>query len=228
LERRNQVDTLSLDEIIANEDSPDPKYAGRIQRGAPDPNNPTLPGRIQTISTGYFNLGKTKVAGIDLDLRVTHRLAEYGKLNASAQYTHYTKYKQSTNPDDPLISYLGFDDQPRTRGRLGATWEYADFTAGLAYNYVSKFKTYDPIEVDPDQCDATPLLGICTVGAWESYDLALSYTGLKDMEFSLVVQNLGDKKPPVDPNAYSTPAFNTDFHNPYGRYYTLSFKYQFY
>ncbi len=228
LERRNQVDTLSLDEIIANEDSPDPKYAGRIQRGAPDPNNPTLPGRIQTISTGYFNLGKTKVAGIDLDLRATHRLAEYGKIGVSAQYTHYTKYKQSTNPDDPLISYLGYDDQPRTRGRLGATWEYADFTAGLAYNYVSKFKTYDPIEVDPDQCDATPLLGICTTGAWESYDLALSYAGLKDMEFSLVVQNLGDKKPPVDPNAYSTPAFNTDFHNPYGRYYTLSFKYQFY
>jgi iron complex outermembrane recepter protein len=227
--RRNEVDTLDIDEIIRNEDSTDPKYAGRVTRGPADPNDPLgRPGPIQTVTTGYFNLGETKVAGIDLDVRAVQRLAEYGKINLLAQYTHYTKWKGSSAPDQPLLSYLGYYGQPRTRGRLGAIWEYADFTVGAAYNYVSKFKTYNPIEVDPEQCDGPFLVGICTVGAWESYDLSLGYEGFKDVELALTVQNVANKRPPVDPNSYSVPAYNADFHSPYGRYYTLSLRYQFY
>jgi iron complex outermembrane recepter protein len=228
LERRNEVDTLSSDEIIRNEDSSDPKYAGRIQRGPTDPNNPGVPGRINSITTGYFNLGVTRVAGVDLNVKATQRLAEYGKLVFGGEYTLYTKWKGSSAPGDPLISQLGYNNQPRMRGTLGVTWEYADFTTGLRLNHVDGYKTYDSKEIDEEQCSASSLLGICTVGAWDTYDLALSYKGFKDIELDLVIQNLSDKRPPVDPNTYRLPAFNADFHNSLGRYYTVSFRYNFY
>ncbi len=228
IERRNEVDTLSLDEIITNEDSTDPKYAGRITRGPADPNDPTgRPGPIQTITTGYFNLGKTVVAGIDVDARFTQRLAEYGKLTYNAKATLYTVYKGSSDAVSPLVSSLGYNNTPRTRASYGVDWEYADFTTSLRINHVGKYKTYNPIEFDAEQCDAATLLAICQVGAWETVDIGVGYTGFKNMEIQFGIENVGGKRPPVDPNTYSLPAFNADFHNPFGRAYTLSIRYDF-
>lgn len=227
IKRRNEVDTLSETEILANEDSSDPRYAGRVKRGPPDPGNPDQPGRIQSITTGYFNLGTTEVAGLDIDARLKSRIGEWGALSLLGQFTYYTKYEQSSAPGEPMIDYLGYFNQPRMRGSLSFIWDYNDFSTALTGNFVSGYKTYNPKEVDEEQCDGALLVGICDVGAWQTFDLALAYNGFRNLGLSLVVKNLADRKPPVDPNFYFGPYFNNDFHNPTGRLYTLSATYKF-
>lgn len=232
IERRNEVDTLSLDEIIANEDSTDPRYAGRVVRAPADPNNPGVPGPIQTVTTGYFNLGSTETSGIDIDAQAVVPLGDMGRLRLGAEMTYTFVYREQAVAGSPKINYRGYWNQPKWRGRASAGWERDGLTVTLSANATGRYATFSPPEVDAtgaEDCQdpAGVYVGICAVGTWTTYDLAFSYSGIKDLELGFVIRNLADRKPPADPNWYSTPAFNNDYHSGSGRQYTLSASYKF-
>lgn len=232
IRRRNEVSILSEQEIVDNEDSTDPRYVGRVVRGPADPNNPDIPGPIQTVTTGYFNLGETQASGLDLDARYTASLGEYGKLTLGAQASFTLAYKVKATADSQTANYVGFNNHPRWKGSFSVGWETGPFTATLSADVTGGYKTYDPPQVDatgPEDCldpDGT-YVGICHVGAWTVYDLALGYKGIKNLELNFVVRNIGNRKPPVDPYWYSLPAFNADFHSAKGRQFALSASYKF-
>ena len=232
IRRRNEVDTLSIQEIVDNEDSTDPRYAGRVLRGPADPNNPGVPGPIQTVTTGYFNLGRTETTGVDLEASLTNSIGEYGRVIVEANVSYTIDFKKQSTSTSATANYVGYNLHPRWTSNFSVGWEYGNFVTTLSADVTSSYKTYDPPEIDSTaaqdcQDPDGSYVGICRVPIWAVYDLSVAYKGFKNVDLSFVVRNLGDRKPPVDPYWYSLPAFNADFHRGSGRTFALSAKYRF-
>ncbi len=224
IDRRNEISTLSLNEILNNEDNNDPRYVGRIVRGKPAPGQAV--GQIQVIRTGFFNLGRTLVRGIDVDARTNFSLKEYGKLSTSLLLAYTDQYKGSGSPDGPLTSFAGFRDYPRVRARAAGTWEIGDWSTTTAANYLSGFKTFNNGDGDAATCASTAsqYLGYCKVDDSITVDIGTEYRGVKNLTISLTVQNVFNKRPPADP--LNRPA-NLEWFAPYGAYATLGATYKF-
>ena len=233
ISRRNEISFLSLTEILNNEGSSDPRYAGRIVR---DPTNtsttvPNDPGAILYVSTGFNNLGETRVKGIDIDARYRMNLAEMGRLNFSLNATQYFEQRGSGSAGAPVISYNGFRNAPEFRAQFRTTWELGNFTSTGTMNYLSSFKPYsNPENFGPGatapNCGnpAGTFVGFCTVSEYITFDLGTEYRGIKNLRLSATVRNISNQKPSADPRALP---FNTAWYQPTGMNFVLGARYTF-
>jgi iron complex outermembrane recepter protein len=235
IRRTNEITFLSLTEILQNEGSLDPRYRDRVIR---DPSNtnalvPNDPGAILYVKTGFDNLGLTTVKGWDLDARYKLTTASSGKINFKIAATYYSDQSSSGTPDAPVYSFNDYRNAPRLRGVFTADWEYGSWVINAAINHTSSFKPFE----NPDtlvggnktatkNCAAPngTYLGVCNIGIYETFDLGLTYTGLKDLRLGFIVRNVTDRLPPVDPRARP---FNTTWYSPAGRLINLSASYNF-
>ncbi|HTP72828.1 MAG TPA: TonB-dependent receptor [Burkholderiaceae bacterium] len=188
------------------------KYGYLVTRGAADPAFPTLPGPIVSITQTNLNLGETRVAGIDLDGRWAIGANEYGKFSASLTGTYFTKYDVQ-NPDG---SFSGGIDQvntatggviPRWKHYLALDWGLGPWGATLAQNFQKSYH-----DLPPASATGEPLR---RVGAYETYDLQVRYTGIKSLTLRGGIRNLFDRPPPYS-NAGGQTGFQGGYDNTYG------------
>ncbi len=228
--RRNEISFLSLTEILNNEGSSDPRYAGRIVR---DPTNtsptvPNDPGAILFVSTGFNNLGETRVKGFDIDARYKMNMAEWGRFDFQLNATQYLEQRSSGAPNAPVVSYNNFRNAPDFRSRFTTTWELGNWVSTGAMNYLSSFKPYaNPNGAAEPNCGnpAGTYVGFCTVKEYITFDLGTEYRGIKNLRLNLTVRNVGNTKPSADPIARP---FNTAWYQPTGMYFIAGARYTFY
>ena len=198
IRRRHEINTLDIDLILANEGSTDPLYANRVIRG-PSP-APGVPGQIQAISIPFFNNGETRVKGLDLDLLYIANLGDMGRLRNRVIGTYFDSWKGNSVDGDPLIEFVGYRI-PRVRGVATMEWEYRAWVLGLTANYVHSYRVSNDPRTSCQQASLLGTQGVCEVGARTWLDLAVQWTGIKNLTLTAVVQNLFDKRPPLDPLA---------------------------
>ena len=226
IDRKNEINLLSLAQILNNENNPSPLYKGRIQRGPAGPGQPV--GNIQSIRTGFINIGRTVTAGVDLDLNARFSLGEYGKLSTSTLVSYVSVYKNDPEDGSGYISFVDYRDYPRVRGTIRATWERGNWATTLTTRYFSGFQTYSNGEPTATTCNnkapSSIYLGYCRVTEQVTFDLGTEYRGIKDLVLSATVQNLTNLRPSADP--LNRPA-NTDWFSQNGAYFTLGARYTF-
>ena len=72
----------------------------------------------------------------------------------------------------------------------------------------------------------------CATNSWTRFNVGYTYTGFKNLNLNLNIQNILDTKAPYDPGTGGTGAapglgYNEGLHNPYGRYFQVTAKYTF-
>lgn len=69
----------------------------------------------------------------------------------------------------------------------------------------------------------------CAVKEWVRVGVGYTYTGIKNLALTVNIQNLFDEAAPYDPRygAIGGTGYNAGLHNPYGRYFSVSAKYNF-
>ena len=188
------------------------KYGYLVTRGPVDPAFPALPGPIVSINQTNLNLGETRVAGIDLDGRWAIGTNEYGRFAAMLTGTYFTKYDVQ-NPDG---TFSGGIDQvntatggviPRWKHYLAIDWTLGPWGATLAQNFQKGYH-----DLPPASATGEPLR---RVGAYETYDLQVRYTGIKSMTLRGGIRNLFDRPPPYS-NAGGQTGFQGGYDNVYG------------
>ena len=201
------------------------RFGHLVTRGAVDPNNPTLPGPITQIQQTNVNLGKVKVAGVELDVKYSVPLAG-GKLSASLAGTYFSKYDVE-NVDGSFS--VGLDTTNTATGGIIPRWKHyasVDWTHGpwgltLGQNWQKGYNDLPPT-------GGTPLR---RVGAYELYDLQARYTGFKSLELLAGVRNLLDRDPPYS-NAGGQTSFQGGYDpayaDPRDRFYYLGLTYKFF
>ena len=200
------------------------QYGGLVTRGPVDPNQPNLPGHIQTIQQTFVNLGNTHMEGIDLDLRYRTPMSSVGRFRFGLAGTYFIRY-DSQQLDG---SYLGGVSNaygavatgiiPRWKQYASVNWDLGSWNATLANTYQTSYVDYQT-DLNGDQR---------RVGSMSLWDLQGQYTGFKNWTLTLGVKNLFDTNPPVSnqQNTFQL-GFDPSYYDPRARFVYGSVSYAF-
>jgi len=200
IQRRDEIGTLDINEVLTNEDAhpglaprdpvsaQDKDYAKRVKELSGKDIGFAV-GSIRTVGLQYQNLSKTKVSGLDLDLRSRWKLGEWGTLDVNLE----TNVKLGVRYWDSFAAdytenRVGYRGTPRQNSVLKLNWARADWKLGARVNYSSATKLaaadWDSDNL-PEGCAARGVAeGDCRIKAWASTDLWLQYGGFKNLTLS--------------------------------------------
>ncbi len=190
-------------------------YAGLIQRGAPNPNFPNLPGSITNVLQTNINLGTTKVSGFDVDIKWRIPTANWGRFTLNGSATYFNTYDTS-NLDG---SFTGGVDQvnaatggvvPRFRSYLAVDWTQGPWGVTVAQNFQKNYNDLPGTFEDPSD----PAFVARKVKSYATYDLQGTYSAFKSWRFTLGVRNVFDTDPP-----YTNAGGQTSFQGGYDPQY---------
>jgi len=249
--RKNFVDRFSSPFVIQQNFNGDPAFADAVIR---DPNPATwLPGipnsgPIQTTIRRFDNFGDAIVQGFDLDVSTKWAMGAWGRLGVDYYGTYYDKYIWQFSRGEAYINaagnFWGPFETPRYRSQLNATWDYGAFTFIGRYSYTSSWEYGQPAGSGPQgQTISAPMTCFtlsaaqralmggnngCTVGSYDTIDLGVNWSGIKNLKVGVLVRNVTNRVPPYDPSGNATTlGFTPAFYNPYGRYLQFSLNYKF-
>jgi iron complex outermembrane receptor protein len=207
------------------------KYGFLVTRG---PSVGGLPGPIINISQTNLNLGKTNVAGVDLDTRLSVPAGDLGKFTASLVGTYFIKY-DTTNPDGSVSGGVGLINTstggiiPRWKHHLAIDWARGPWTWTVAQNWQASYWDVPGTFEDTDPT-TNPGFHVRRVGAYETYDLAVTYTGIKDLKLLGGITNVFNRAPPYTNTGGQTSfqaGYDPQYADPRGRFVFVGVTYAF-
>jgi iron complex outermembrane receptor protein len=167
--------------------------------------------------------------------------ADLGNFSTRLNGTYVSKYDEKL-PDGSIQHSIGATYLPdssetaltavaaggiifRWKHQLSFDWMYKQtFGLTLTQNYQSGY--LDSPRVDCSVCDITDQV---KHGAFQTWDLQGSYTGIKNLTLRAGVKNLTNKRPPVDYNAglYFQAGYDPTYYDAHGQFGWVSAKYAF-
>jgi iron complex outermembrane receptor protein len=236
IHRTNFIDRYDSQTVINNEFNGG-FAGGTVQR---DPNPATwvtgVPNSGPILSTvrRFDNFGDQVAAGFDLDLQWRFLLGAWGRLNTYSSWTYVDKndwqFSKGVNYTGGAGNFFAFES-PRIKGNVTAVWDFRDFESLVRYNYVGHWLYGDNENgcyISTTGATNRFLGGTCTIADWPTYDVGLTYKGIRNLRVSVLVRNVRDTPAPYDPQSVSLQTgFNTNLYNPYGRYFVFSVNYTF-
>jgi iron complex outermembrane receptor protein len=196
-------------------------------------------GTILAVSAPYVNSSKTKVNGVDIDLRYKFNLFSLGRLTTNLTGTRLGTYER-TQPDGTVSNYVGTHGptslsgnagMPRIRYSLGAGWEYGSVNLNANLNFIGGMKN---VESNGGEClnayaDGSNAPTGCKIPSFTTVDLTGKYAVTKDFSIYGGIQNLFDKIAPLDPQTYGGTNFNPTYHmsGAVGRFFSVGARYAF-
>ncbi len=202
------------------------KYSSFIQRGAPD-GNPSGVGPIISILQTNANLFKTKVTGVDVDMRYIVRPVAAQKVTFRLTGTYLNKYDVQgsdgsyTNALDQANNANGGGVILRWRHVASATWESGPWVASLAQNYQKAY-------TDTLASNAVAGSPLRRVSQYQTFDTQLTYSGIKSTKLTLGIKNLLNQDPPYTNNASNfLGGYDVTYADVRGRFIYLTATYRF-
>ena len=223
---RNLISTLSASFMLANESA----YRDRINRGRPT--IPGLPGSIIAIDQRLENVGKVKVSGIDLDFS-TRVQSALGRVNADLNITYIDKWR-SQNPDGTFDSAINESSAtitgviPRLKYTAAVGLTNGPWTGTLAYNWQNSY-TDQCGNLLQDEFGLCPAGTLRKAGAYETWDVQLKYTGIRNLGLTFGIKNVFDRDPPYvngSGGAFQS-GYDPTYVDPRGRFFYGTITYSF-
>ena len=218
IKRRNEIAAIGPDYLLAHESD----YPGYVVRNAD--------GTIDHLNLQYTNLGSTEVSGYDVDIKSSFNLGEVGKLSVNVVYDALPHYFVADVKDAPEVNYAGTYQQPKERWKLGLALDRGPWRGNLTFNYSGGFlRAYTPADLScPYDASGTNQPELCSVDHTFTMDVFVGYKGFKNWDLGLSIKNLTNQPAPLDERFVARyTAFNSQFSNQLGRYFTLGAKYTF-
>jgi len=166
-------------------------------------------GAILYMQTGFANRGTLDTSGLDVNVRTTFDLADWGQLSSQLQVSYVNDYRF-----DGLRNLVGDVDVPEKRANLSTQWTYGDFNVVWNINHIDSTRSTAGDRLRVGLSDYGYAL---TTPSWTTHDLQASWNAPWNGKLALGVTNLADKDPPLDPLHSSTRGFNFSLYDAYGR-----------
>ncbi len=195
-------------------------------RSAPLPGD-TL-GQLQSVNSGFINIGEQSATGIDLSGYYAMELGN-STLTLGLNYSrllNFEKVELNQAGDDFITRELtGEYEYPEDRAQLSADFSMADWTFYGQINYIGAFEdTPDilPIGEAPDGVLDFDQVTTPKVDSWTTLNLQVAYRGIDNVKLSLSVDNAFDDEPPFAAGDGDTDLYGyvQNVHNPRGRFWT--------
>jgi len=179
-------------------------------------------------------LEQVRVPGADtqhlrprLQLQVELPGDRVGRIGIDGSYEWLPHYWVAQTPGSPLVDWAGFYEQPKSRARVGLSFDRGPWRSSLTWNYTGGYQRAFTGS-DPSCPYATTTPRLCSVSSWSTFDLFVGYVDPK-FEIGLVVNNVGNVQAPFDERFVfgSATAFDPTYHSAVGRFFRLTAKYVF-
>ncbi len=210
---------LSIAQLVAAEAS----YPGRVSRApltAADVSAGYTGGRIVQVDTGAINAGSTIAEAVDIKLDWYLPAGRAGDFRVYGAGTWQPTFRTRTAPDRPMIERVGYSDGLLAwRNNVGIGWERGPWGADLNLQYFDSYRVVRADPNSPSNADVVRFQGATRIPHQAYVDLALSRSfdlqgsagRLTRLDVRLGVQNLFDKRPPID----ADPDYER-YYSPYG------------
>jgi iron complex outermembrane receptor protein len=208
----------------------------------PDPAHPTAPLRPIFIGADYVNGNWLKTTGLDLDLQAHFEFSNGIKYISDIQGTQIFQWKEDIG--GTIESYVGTQGPyelssgagtPRTRANWANTVEYGPLSITATVYFSSKEyesaedETGNVLCADALGADGGPLASNCTMASFTYGNLVGSYKINDHITVTASVDNVTDKRPPLDPLNYAANLYNPtyDYAGIVGRFWNVGVKVKF-
>ena len=197
-------------------------------RSAPLPGDSL--GALLVVNTGYINIGEQSASGIDLGAYFTSDIGG-GQLSLSLNYSNLLSFEkvELNSAGTAFVSreLAGEYEYPENRWTLTGDWAYGDWNLFAAVNYVGQFE--DTPDIDFDGILDYDTNKSRNVDAFMTLNLQLRYTGLKNTDIALGVDNALNEKPPFAIGDGDTDLYGyvSSQHDPRGAYMYGKLTYKF-
>ncbi|MBB5359867.1 outer membrane receptor protein involved in Fe transport [Rhodanobacter sp. ANJX3] len=186
-----------------------------------------LLGQITNISTPKLNVANEQVNAITAAFNYAYDFGNFGRLSYNMSYSNELKHDYQDFITDPKLDELrhpNFSTDFKTKVNASLTWSKGDWSSTVYVNRYGRTPNY--LAQLNDNYTAK---GAGKLGAWILWNASVTYTPVKNLDLSLLVNNVFNKMPPVDhsyPGLTAQP-YNTLDYNVYGRAMFLEANYKF-
>ena len=191
-------------------------------------------GKITAVDQRWINAGETETSGLEVSLR-SGFAAMNARWTAGLDGTYLLKKRSRVVPSAAWsASEIG---QFSFAGDLGLRWKHSAFLTGTRGPWTTTvsqvFRSGYNNQVLPGVAAGaiTPTDLQPKVDNYTTYNLALTYTGIKNLRVTGLVKNLFDRDPPFaityDSNFGSGSSWEPRVADPRGRAFVVSFDYRF-
>jgi iron complex outermembrane receptor protein len=175
------------------------------------------------------NLGDVQTKGVDIQANWNSGATPMGRFGASLRGTYVQKYLFQVEPKgtwfNPNGAYSPQFGGPVIRYQqiVGTTWDKGPWSANLTYRFLRGYRDQNT--------QGAPFTAFNNreVQDYGTFDLGMSWSGVKGLTVSAGVLNLLDTDPPFTNQVgrFQARGYDDRFHNPLGRTYKLSARYSF-
>ena len=175
------------------------------------------------------NLGDVQTNGVDLQANWNSGATAMGRFGVSLRGTYVNKYIFQVEPQgtwyNPNGSYSPQFGGPVIRYQqiIGTTWDKGPWAANLTYRFLKGYTDQN------SQGAPFTAFNNRIVQDYGTFDVGVTFNGIKGLTLSAGVLNLLDTDPPFTNQVgrFQARGYDDRFHNPLGRTYKLSARYSF-
>ena len=214
--------------------------------GRPGAQTVTTPGQLTSylqgggnasniyLTTYFINLSEIQVETVDVSAEYELPTESYGRFDLSTAGTFFTSYKFQALPDQPLYQYSGYSTNggsgnqgtvPSYRFYSTLDWQFHRFGVTIGNTYVP---AVTDIGTGGNTFATSTTLKPIPVDRYITWDFQLSYTTnptdaramwrwLRGTKFSIGVNNVFNRMPPLSAQAFTDANADTAYYNPIGR-----------
>lgn len=179
-------------------------------------------GALQSIDSGFVNIGEQTVSGVDLSLVYSGLPLAGGDLGLRLDYSHLAEFERveldSSGENFLTRDLAGEYEYPQHRWAASADWARENFAFTLGLNYIGEFE--DTPDIDFDGTLDYDSNKSRTVDNFLTLNLQARYTGFENLMLSLGADNALDEEPPFaigDGNS-DLYGYVSSQHDPRGRF----------
>jgi iron complex outermembrane receptor protein len=149
-------------------------------------NSQGAPGPISYLEATPNNVAAYYYRGFDFELDYRLRQTRWGDFNFGVQTTRIDYYGYDAGVGAGPVNFAGHYNQPRWTGNAQADWKYRHFGAGVSAVYKGPY-------FNDNTAYSTIGWGENPIANINAY---VSYTGFRDIEIKLGVDNVFNTQPP--------------------------------
>jgi outer membrane receptor protein involved in Fe transport len=174
-----------------------------------------LTNQVETIAQYYVNISNEVTDSVTAEAKYTFETTPIGVFGLQFDYNDMLKHSYQIYPGSTPINQLTnplYSSEFKSIGTGALSWSLHDTWSSTVYAH-----RYSPSPNYTGMVDGAGYPGASRVPAWMTYNWSLTYTPIKGLDLSLLVNNVFNKMPPNDPTYTSFPYYNTENYNVYGR-----------
>lgn len=171
-------------------------------------------GAITNVNSYFENISAEDTKSITSQLKYIFPTTPIGTFSAELDYNDMLKHSYVIYPGSPPINELTnefYSSQFKDVTTADVNWSFGKWNSTVYVHRDSSGPNY----IGYDEGANIP--GAGWTGKWTTVNYSLEYSPVKNLDLSLMINNVFNKMPPSDPTYTVYPYFNTSFYNVYGR-----------